>query len=329
MVLSLCEEIHNRNKDIKFFVIATKNKTLISNIALAYPYISIHKSTITGIFNLVPKLFQKNFFIIRPTFGKVPLIAILIGKLFTFSRGSRLVGFSQVVNIAALREKFLDIILYFNSSVIFYENISKILPLLGCSSRTTSPSYKFIKNESVFDKYSITPGGYIVLHMFAANPKRSLPDERWAEIMDFLTQNFPRVPIVCTGSSADESAAVSILKYSISKPVKVFNIPFQDVATLINSARLYIGPDTGITHLAGVLRIPSVVIGNLSNPAWLPSYNDKAIILYNPIRCLCDGKKGGDCKVLYKGREYLRCMLDIKQNDIYKAVEQAINVPLN
>ena len=59
---------------------------------------------------------------------------------------------------------------------------------------------------------------------------------------------------------------------------------------------MYIGVDTGITHLASVLGKKSLVIAEQGAPHWLPYYNDNAVIVYKVL---------GDESGVFEGREYL------------------------
>ena len=70
----------------------------------------------------------------------------------------------------------------------------------------------------------------------------------------------------------------------------------RELAALIENSLLYIGVDTGITHLAALLRARSLVIAHDGTPHWLPYYNENAVILYQ-IK--------DDASSVHKGRAYL------------------------
>jgi ADP-heptose:LPS heptosyltransferase len=59
---------------------------------------------------------------------------------------------------------------------------------------------------------------------------------------------------------------------------------------------LYVGVDTGITHLASVLKAPSLVIAHNGASNWLPYYNENSIVIYQI--------KDDDSDV-HEGRKYL------------------------
>ena len=70
----------------------------------------------------------------------------------------------------------------------------------------------------------------------------------------------------------------------------------QEIATLIQSAEVYLGIDTGITHLACFLRARVIVAAHSGSAAnWLPFYCPSATVLY----------RLEEETAVYQSREYL------------------------
>ncbi len=159
---------------------------------------------------------------------------------------------------------------------------------------------------------------YIVVHPFAANPIRSLPKERWEDIFDFITSTYPDHQLVISGGPSDRAVALAFIRPSYKNVFYTEDIitTFLPKIGLIDNTALYVGVDTGPTHLAAHLGVPTIVIGNNSNPCWLPTYNPEVTILMHTEHCTCTNDKGGNCRETVDGKVYYRCMIEITQEEI-------------
>ena len=167
---------------------------------------------------------------------------------------------------------------------------------------------------------------YIVVHPFAANPIRSLPPPRWQELFDFITSTYPEYQLVISGGPSDRTEALAFIR---SKYKQVFFTEdiiatFLPKIGLIDNVALYIGVDTGPTHLAAHLGVPTIVIGNNSNPCWLPTYNRDVVVLMHLEHCTCTSDKGGNCRETIDGKVYYRCMVEITQAEINQHIMEAL-----
>ena len=88
---------------------------------------------------------------------------------------------------------------------------------------------------------------------------RSWPLWRWEKLFREVAQQWPHYPIVLMGGPKDE-AAVALLQKAVPHSIALPGLPLLEAAGVIDNATLYIGVDTGITHLAGVLQQKSLVI---------------------------------------------------------------------
>ena len=67
---------------------------------------------------------------------------------------------------------------------------------------------------------------------------------------------------------------------TLDKPVRIDNL--YDLACWLATARLYIGNDSGITHLAAAVGVPTIAIFMTTDPrVWAPR-GDHVTILENP-----------------------------------------------
>ncbi len=308
------------NESAKFYIVVPTQKNICEELGVCYPYIKIiqlnRKNFFYRIFALLPKIFSENYAMMAPSFGKGKNNVKLAAKIITLlNPRSRLIGFNDG---ARLSQIIYNKVISQNFEKNIFQTIKEMLFALDLKDLKANPDFKFIHDESVLHRYSLTANKYLIIHPFAANPKRSLPPERWSSLIKYLLRNHSGYKIILIGGPKDSLKAKEIvedLNHSL-----VINISgkttLQEEANLIHHALGYIGVDTGITHLASLVGKNSVVFGNLSNPCWLPHYNPNAKILTNSQNCSCQKDKSGDCSIVHNGASYFRCLFDIPQEEI-------------
>jgi ADP-heptose:LPS heptosyltransferase len=117
--------------------------------------------------------------------------------------------------------------------------------------------------------HDLRPGDYVCIHPGSSTPARRWPLARFAAVADALAERGYRV--VLTGS-ASESTVTRAVADAMRAPVVDLTgqTSLGGLAALMEAARLQIANDTGVSHLAAAVRLPSVVI-SFSDPArWAP-----------------------------------------------------------
>lgn len=113
---------------------------------------------------------------------------------------------------------------------------------------------------------------YAILHPHPKWHYKRWPIERWSEAGHYLEQL--GIQIVLTGSSAPEEINY-IQEIQGHLPQNTVNLAgklsLAELSSLISQADIFIGPDTGITHLAAATGIPVIAIFGPTNPVkWAP-----------------------------------------------------------
>lgn len=116
--------------------------------------------------------------------------------------------------------------------------------------------------EKIAGKTGISPGGYICLHPGARDPKRRWSVENFARVANNMSVH--GFPVVLTGS-IEEKALLRRLQSLISGPVinivETFgHLTAGALAALLAHARLLVSNDTGVSHIAAALHVPSVIL---------------------------------------------------------------------
>jgi ADP-heptose:LPS heptosyltransferase len=143
------------------------------------------------------------------------------------------------------------------------------------------------------------PGSFACIHPGASVAERRWPAERFAAVADALAARGLTVVLTGTAGEADLTRAVA---RTMRAPVVDLagRTDLGAVAALLARARLLVCNDTGVSHLAAALRVPSVVVSTGDNPArWAP-------IDGRLHRVLCRVAGVGPDEVLAQAEELLR-----------------------
>ena len=97
----------------------------------------------------------------------------------------------------------------------------------------------------------------------------------------------------------------------------IANLPLVDLASVIANAQIFVGTDTGATHLAALIGVPTVVVfsGVADHNIWRPMGRSVAVVR-KPLACSpCHIARIEDCVAAHK------CMVDIKVDDVLNAMQ--------
>jgi hypothetical protein len=111
---------------------------------------------------------------------------------------------------------------------------------------------------------------YVCLHPGARNPAKRWPAERFARLGDALHAH--GYEIVLTGSEAERAITQEVASAMRSPCIDTASpISVGGLAALLAGARLLVTNDTGVSHVAAGLRLPSVVVFFATDPLqWAP-----------------------------------------------------------
>ena len=114
-------------------------------------------------------------------------------------------------------------------------------------------------------------GAFAVLHTSPMFPYKAWTDAGWRAVGEWLAARGLRV-VLTGGPAAAERAAVAALAQTLPAAADLAGrFSLAETACLLAQARLYVGPDTAITHLAAALDVPTVALFGPSDPVkWGP-----------------------------------------------------------
>jgi ADP-heptose:LPS heptosyltransferase len=118
----------------------------------------------------------------------------------------------------------------------------------------------------------LRPGGYACIHPGASVPERRWPAERFAAVADWLAGR--GLPVVLTGSAPERGLTREVrrrMRTGEETTDACGRTGLGALGALLAGARVLVCNDTGTSHLAAALRVPSVVLSTGDNPArWAP-----------------------------------------------------------
>jgi predicted lipopolysaccharide heptosyltransferase III len=152
------------------------------------------------------------------------------------------------------------------------------------------PTFLTVTNEaadSIADKL-VTLGldqtPFVILHPAAAFATKQWQAQNFARVVDELKRlGFPVLVI----TTENEANIVSEIRGGTSGEVKALtNLSLPEITALLSRARLFVGNDSGIAHMAAAVNAPSVVIFGSSNRAhWSPWTRNAAEVVFEEMDC--------------------------------------------
>ena len=123
---------------------------------------------------------------------------------------------------------------------------------------------------------SLTGQNYVVLHPSQKFAYKMWRQEGWVELAQWLQQQGLRV-VLTGGPDADERAYADAIAQQVSAVNLAGDLLLAETAELVVHAKLFVGPDTAVTHIAAAVGTPTIALFGPSNPVkwgpWPKSWN--------------------------------------------------------
>ena len=190
----------------------------------------------------------------------------------------------------------------------YIQAISRIFPRIDLE----NADYPYLKIRPDTAQYPTKHA--IVIHPGAGYLKKCWPADRYILLIDKSLNLLPGIKIQIL-SDEDHPELIRLIDTSFNHVDIIDDKPIIEIAQHLTNALCYVGNDSGITHLAGALNVPSVVIHGPTGPGtWSSSSSDK-IIVYGKKTCerKCNYATMRDCKEM-------TCLSSITVDEILAAV---------
>ena len=115
--------------------------------------------------------------------------------------------------------------------------------------------------------------GAIFLHPGSGSASKNWPAENWRTLAERLLED-PATQVTITGGEADAEALETLRRLAANPQVRFLeNQPLPALAAELAGAGLYLGHDTGISHLAAAAGAPSLLLFGPTDPGqWAPPH---------------------------------------------------------
>ncbi len=119
----------------------------------------------------------------------------------------------------------------------------------------------------------------VALHPGSGSATKNWPVEKWRQLAGKLLAANPEVKLAIIGGEADAAAVSALRGLAASRVVLWENLPLPELARRLAGARLYLGHDTGVSHLAAAAGVPSLLLFGPSNPGvWAPPHEHVRVL---------------------------------------------------
>jgi ADP-heptose:LPS heptosyltransferase len=130
------------------------------------------------------------------------------------------------------------------------------------------------------------------------NPGMTLDAKRYppdllAPLVGRLSVRLDAAPVLI--GAADDSPLIEAVNAHLARPAESFAgaLSFGQIAALAADSRLYLGNDTGLTHLAAAAGAPTAMILGPTDPRRYAPYNPNAVALWKPADLPARGVAAG------------------------------------
>lgn len=157
----------------------------------------------------------------------------------------------------------------------------------------------------------------VVLHPGSGSRQKCWPVERFAALANWLTREIQAHVFLVSGP-ADGEILEELRANVKDKFFMIEHLPLPKLASVIKRCDLFIGNDSGVTHLAAAMGVHTVAIFGPTDPKIWGPWGDRVKILYKKTYCSpCPQEIRRDCSVR-------TCLENIKIEDVLHEIEDAL-----
>ena len=157
-------------------------------------------------------------------------------------------------------------------------------------------------------------GDYLVIHMGSGNRIKEWPVEKWRAVAKSLPYR-----LLFTGRGEKETKEIAEVTKGLEHCIDLSNkLSLEECVAVINGAKLLIGVDTGVGHIAAATKTPSVLIYSGINPIehWSPKSSLAQIVINKPA-----------CYPCYRmnGCETMECVRSITVEQLLQKIHASLD----
>ncbi len=157
----------------------------------------------------------------------------------------------------------------------------------------------------------------VLIHPSSAFMTKQWPTENYARAAEYLANYGLQTVAV---ASKSESGVLDNLAAQSKVPVTIFDdLSLPEITALAARAKLFVGNDSGIAHIAAAVKTPVVVVFGSSNRShWGPWTDSPNEVVYQEFHC--QPCAGYECKEFGEPR----CILSVSQESVFMAIARTL-----
>lgn len=132
----------------------------------------------------------------------------------------------------------------------------------------------------------------IIVHPFASHKKKKWHVSKWFETIYTLSKKHPTSKIIIVGNDEDSKEQYKLLDYSSFAEIQdkvefgAGKLSIEEVYNKLKNAKLFIGHDSMVSHLAAITDTPSIIVSlGTVRPAETTPFHDKVINIVPKSKC--------------------------------------------
>lgn len=317
MSLALFDDIVRVHPDAELVILTRRSAAMVRALASEYKGVQVVEvqNSIRTLVTFAWLLLRRNSTLLMLGLSSAPLSGHLrvFLRVFAMVPGNTSVGFYDPA---------LDVVLEYRVTERIYQNFRRMLPhaIKGWKGTLRLPSLNLPHKEPTSFPYGA--GEFVVFHLFGTSIRHALPPKRWRALLEHMHKTHPSLGLVLTGTAAEREAIEAV---SAGLPVHVvISASMPELVWIVDNAALYVGIDTGVTHVAGLLQQKSLIVRHCSDPSWIPDYNPNSRILLNSAHCTPDDPS--HCVMVEEeGVQYRKCAYDISDAALRSSLDLGLS----
>lgn len=335
-LLNLADNAHAYDTSIETKIFVTRNASFFTEIvAKHYPFVHIIPLKQEGVsskhyrYNALKDIWKgaisRNAFVIIKFFKADSLKTLIFGWLLTRIPGSRFISFGD--SRVLLKKILCTDICPFDLKKSTFDNLLSETDRLGWKRIVSRPVFRYTPDKNSLLPYHLDTAPFIVIHITPTRRRRTFPIPRWKKVIDQTLSFIPEATIILTGSKDDFNFVQELASLCANNKVQNYAGTFTptELLSVIHYSKLYIGVETGITHLTSMMGHASLIIGHSEAPTALPTYAPNTIVLRNKEKCVCVGDNTFTCVAEENGKQYTRCTLYITDEMVLEGLEKLLS----
>ena len=158
---------------------------------------------------------------------------------------------------------------------------------------------------------------FAIIHPLAASKTKEWQIEKFARTAEFLTDKGLGVAVV--GTTNDSAVLDELQSLSRVAIKQMTNLTLPELTALASKAKLFVGNDSGVAHIAAAVQTPSVVVfGSSNRDHWRPWTDAPNEVVYEKFACQpCPGR---ECKEFGDPK----CILTLPTEKVFAAIERVL-----